>query len=147
MQKEKILELIKDAMRSHDKVKLLILRQVNEEFKKIEVDERRAVTDADVTASIKKLIKVTGETLEFSRKAGTNQERTENLERQVQILQDLLPHQVAGDELASLIDQIISELELSTKRDTGRLMKELGERTGGNFDKPQAAQLGQSRLS
>lgn len=147
MQKAQILEMIKDAMRSHDKVRLLILRQVNEEFKKIEVDERREVTEADVTACVERLIKVTCETLEFSRRAGNNQERTENLERQVQVLQDLLPHQVSGDELAALIDQVVSELGLSTKRDIGRLMKELGDRTQGNFDKPQAAQLAGARLS
>ena len=41
MQKSEILELIKDAMRAKDKPRLSILRQVNEEFKKIEVDERR----------------------------------------------------------------------------------------------------------
>ena len=50
MQKSEILELIKDAMRAKDKPRLSILRQVNEEFKKIEVDERREVTEADVTA-------------------------------------------------------------------------------------------------
>ena len=52
MQKSEILELIKDAMRAKDKPRLSILRQVNEEFKKIEVDERREVTEADVTACV-----------------------------------------------------------------------------------------------
>ena len=83
MTKDEILELIKDAMRARDKVRLSILRQVNEEFKKIEVDQRRDVTEADVTACVKRLIKVTSETLEYSRQAGTDQERTDNLARQV----------------------------------------------------------------
>lgn len=147
MTKDEVLELIKDAMRARDKVRLSILRQVNEEFKKIEVDERREVTEADVTACVKKLVKVTSETLEYSRKAGTDQERTDNLARQVQILQDLLPHQVSGDELSALIDAVVSELGLSSKKDMGRLMKELGERTGGNFDKPQAAKLAGAKLA
>lgn len=147
MTKDEVLELIKDAMRARDKVRLSILRQVNEEFKKIEVDERREVTEADVTACVKRLVKVTSETLEYSRKAGTDQERTDNLARQVQILQDLLPHQVSGDELSALIDAVVSELGLSSKKDMGRLMKELGERTGGNFDKPQAAKLAGAKLA
>lgn len=147
MTKDTILELIKDAMRARDKVRLSILRQLNEEFKKIEVDQRREVTEADVTACVKKLIKVTGETLDYSRQAATNQERTDALARQVEILQELLPHQVAGDELTALIDAVISEQGLSSKKDMGRLMKELGERTGGNFDKPQAAKLAGARLA
>lgn len=147
MTKDEVLELIKDAMRARDKVRLSILRQVNEEFKKIEVDERREVTEADVTACVKKLVKVTSETLEYSRKAGTDQERTDNLARQVQILQDLLPHQVSGEELSALIDAVVSELGLSSKKDMGRLMGVLGERTGGNFDKPQAAKLAGAKLA
>ncbi|MBS5451128.1 MAG: GatB/YqeY domain-containing protein [Coriobacteriia bacterium] len=147
MTKDEVLELIKEAMRAKDKVRLSILRQVNEEFKKIEVDQRRDVTDADVTACVKKLIKVTSETLDYSRQAGTNEERTANLARQVEILEGLLPHQVAGDELAALIDAVVSELGLSSKKDMGRLMKELGERTGGNFDKPSAAKLAGAKLA
>ncbi len=147
MTKAEVLEMIKDAMKARDKVKLSILRQVNEEFKKIEVDERREVTEADVTTCVKRLIKVTKETLEYSEKAGNDQERTDNLRRQVEILEGLLPRQVEGEELSVLIDQVISELGLSSKRDIGRLMKELGIRTSGNFDKPQAAQMAGTKLS
>ena len=147
MTKAEVLEMIKDAMKARDKVKLSILRQVNEEFKKIEVDERREVTEADVTTCVKRLIKVTKETLEYSEKAGNDQERTDNLRRQVGSLEGLLPRQVEGEELSALIDRVISELGLSSKRDIGRLMKELGSRTGGNFDKPQAAQMAGTKLS
>lgn len=146
MTKGEVLDLIKDAMRARDKVRLSILRQLNEEFKNIEVDERREVTEADVTACIKKLIKVTSETLGYSEKT-TNTERTDNLRRQVSLLEELLPHQVAGDELEALIDAVISELGLSSKKDMGRLMKELGSRTNGNFDKPGAAKIAGAKLA
>ena len=147
MKKEEILELIKDAMRAKDKVRLSILRQVNEEFKKIEVDQRREVTEADVTACVKKLIKVTAETLDFSRKAGTNELRTESLARQVEILEGLLPAQLSGDALAALIDEICAAGGYTSKKDMGKVMKELGERTDGNFDKPAAAKLAGARLA
>ena len=147
MTKDEVLELIKDAMRAKDKVRLSILRQVHEEFKNIEVKERRDVTEADITAGIKKLIKVTNETLEYSRQAGTNQERTDTLARQVEILQDLLPHQLAGDELSALIDTVVAEQGLTSKKDMGKLMKELGARTNGNFDKAEAAKLAGAKLS
>ena len=147
MKKEEVLELIKDAMRAKDKVRLSILRQVNEEFKKIEVDQRREVTEADVTACVKKLIKVTAETLEFSRKAGTNEERTESLARQVEILEGLLPAQLSGDALAALIDEICAAGGYTSKKDMGKVMKELGERTDGNFDKPAAAKLAGAKLA
>ncbi len=141
MQKAEVLELIKDAMRAKDKARLSILRQVNEEFKKIEIDQRREVTEADVTACVKKLIKMTSETLEFSRKAGTDPERTEMLAGQVKVLEDLLPAQLGGAELEALIDQILAEGGYSSKKDMGKVMKELTARTEGNFDKPSAAKV------
>mgnify|MGYP000205268580 CR=1 FL=1 len=59
---------------------------------------------------IKRLIKQTSETLEMSIKAGTDQERTDNLTEQVKILESLLPAQVSGEELEALIEQVIAEL-------------------------------------
>ena len=146
MTKDEVLELIKDAMRAKDKVRLSILRQLNEEFKKIEVDQRREVTEADVTACTKKLLKVTNETLDFSRKAGTNDERTQTLERQVQILEGLLPAQLQGDALAAMIDEICAEGGYTSKRDMGKVMTALAEKTSGNFDKPEAAKILSGRL-
>ena len=98
------------AMKAKDKVRLSIIRQVKAEVKNIEVNERRDVTEEDVNSMIKRLIKQTSETLEMSIKAGTDQERTDNLTEQVKILESLLPAQVSGEELEALIEKVIAEL-------------------------------------
>ena len=90
---------------------------------------------------LKRLIKQTKETLDGSIKAGNDQERTDTLTAQVDILESYLPKQVAGDELVALIDEVLAETGASTKRDMGRVMGALTQRTGGNFDKAGAAQL------
>ena len=72
---------------------------VRGEIKNIEVNERRDITDADVDAMLKRLIKQTKETLDGSIKAGNDQERTDTLTAQVAILESYLPKQVSGDEL------------------------------------------------
>ena len=147
MQYEELKSLIKDAMKAHDKVRLSILRQVHGELKNIEVDERREVADADVDAMLKRVIKQTKETLEGSIKAGNNQERTDTLTAQVEILEGLLPKQVSGDELMALIDAVLAETGASTKKEMGRVMGALTQKTGGNFDKAGAAQVLGSKLS
>ena len=134
------------AMKAKDKVRLSILRQVHGELKNIEVDERREVTDADVDAMLKRVIKQTKETLEGSIKAGNNQERTDTLTAQVEILEGLLPKQVSGDELTALIDAVLAETGASTKKEMGRVMGALTQKTGGNFDKAAAAKELQNRL-
>ena len=135
------------AMKAKDKVRLSIIRQVMAEVKNVEVNERREVTEADVDAMLKRLIKQTNETLEMSRKAGNNQERTDTLEEQVKILESLLPAQLSGDALVELIERTIAEVGATTRKDMGKVMGALNKATGGNFDKAAAAKEVGARLS
>ena len=138
---------IKTAMKAKDTVRRDILRQVKNEVKNIEVNERRNTTEADVDAMLKRVIKQTNETLDGSIKAGTDENRTNTLMAQVAILKEYLPEQVNGDALITLIDEVIAEIGASTKKDMGRVMGELGKRTGGNFDKATAAKIVGEKLS
>ena len=135
------------AMKAKDKTRLSIIRQVMAEVKNIEVNERRDVTEEDVNSMIKRLIKQTSETLEMSKQAGNNQERTDVLTQQVEILESLLPEQVSGDALVALIEKTIAEVGAESRKDMGRVMGALNAATGGNFDKAAAAQEVGARLS
>lgn len=138
---------IKNAMRAKDVERRDILRQVFGEVKNIQVNERREVTEADVDAMLKRTIKQTKETLDGSIKAGNDQERTDKLTDQVAILEGYLPKQVSGDELLALIDEVLAETCASTKKEMGRVMGALTQKTGGNFDKAAAAKELGGRLS
>lgn len=135
------------AMKAKDKTRLSIIRQVMAEVKNIEVNERRDVTEEDVNSMIKRLIKQTSETLEMSKQAGNNQERTDVLTQQVEILESLLPEQVSGDALVALIEKTIAEVGAESRKDMGRIMGALNAATGGNFDKAAAAKEVGARLS
>lgn len=144
---DELKEQIKQAMKAKDKVRLSILRQVHGEIKNIEVNERRDITDADVDAMVKRLIKQTSETLEGSIKAANDGARTEALRQQVAILEGLLPEQLSGDALADLVEKTIAEVGAESKRDMGKVMKALAAATGGNLDKAEAAKIVGSKLS
>lgn len=135
------------AMKAKDKVRLSIVRQVMGEVKNLEVNERRDATEEDVNTMIKRLIKQTTETLEMSRKAGNNQERTDTLTQQVEILESLLPEQLSGGALVELIEKTIAEVGAATRKDMGRVMGALNKATGGNFDKAAAAKEVGARLA
>lgn len=147
MQYDELKEEIKVAMKAKDKNRLSILRQVHGEIKNIEVNERRDITEEDVNAMIKRLIKQTNETLEGSIKAGNDAERTAMLTEQVAILEGYLPKQVSGEELEALIETVLTETGASSKRDMGKVMGALTAQTGGNFDKAAAAKILGERLS
>ena len=147
MNYQELRDEIKTAMKAKDKVRLAILRQVLGEIKNIEVNERREITDADVDAMLKRTIKQTKETLDGSIKAGNDQERTDTLAEQVKILEEYLPKQVSGEELSALIGELLAETGATTKKEMGRVMGTLTQKTGGNFDKAAAAKELQSRLA
>ncbi len=147
MNYEELHSEIKNAMKAKDKPRLGILRQVLGEVKNIEVNERREITTADVDAMLKRTIKQTKETLDGSIKAGNDQERTDTLTAQVEILEGYLPKQVSGEELAALIDAVLAETGASTKKEMGKVMGALTQKTGGNFDKAAAAKELQGRLA
>ena len=136
------------AMKAKDKVRLGVARLVLGELKNAASrGGAHEITEEEVTAQIKRTLKQTNETLEMSEKAGNNAERTENLREQVAVLESLLPKQVSGDELVSLVEQVIAELGATSKKDMGRVMGALTAATNGNFDKPAAAKEVGSRLS
>lgn len=147
MKYQELQDEIKAAMKARDKNRLSILRQVHGEIKNIEVNERREITDADVDAMLKRIIKQTKETLDGSIKAGNDQERTDRLTEQVEILESYLPKQVSGEELIALIEEVLAETGAATKKEMGKVMGTLTQKTGGNFDKAQAAKELQSRLA
>lgn len=138
---------MKSALKAHDKVQLNIIRQVLAEVENLRLDEKRDPTEVDVAAMIKRTIKQTKETLEASVKAGNNQQRTDDLQRQVQILTDMLPEQLTGDALNDLVQRTIHDLDLTSKKDMGKVMSALTKATDGNFDKAAAAKMAQQMLS
>lgn len=147
MKYQELQDEIKAAMKARDKNRLSILRQVHGEIKNIEVNERREITDADVDAMLKRTIKQTKETLDGSIKVGNDQERTDRLTEQVEILESYLPKQISGEELIALIEEVLAETGAATKKEMGKVMGTLTQKTGGNFDKAQAAKELQSRLA
>ncbi|MFU8890894.1 MAG: GatB/YqeY domain-containing protein [Anaerosomatales bacterium] len=146
MNRELLNAEITQAMRDHDKPRISILRMVKNEIDIREKDTGEPVSDEDVVAALKKVLKQTGETLEGSIKAGTNQERTDLLGLQVEILEGYLPEQVTGDALEAIVDRVLAEHGFTEKREMGRAIGLVVSETGGNCDKAEVARLMSSRL-
>jgi len=144
--RERLNAEITQAMRDHDKPRVSILRMVKNEIDTREKETGETVSDEDVVAALKKVLKQTGETLDGSIKAGTNEERTAMLRERVEILEGYLPEQVTGDALASVIDRVLTEHGFSEKRDMGKAIGIVVSETGGNCDKAEVARIIGSRL-
>ena len=145
--KDLIISEIEKAQRAHDKARLSILRLVKCDIDAREKETGAELSDAEVTAVFKKVLKQTGETLEGSIKAGTDEERTAGLRERVEILTGYLPAQVSGDELRGVVDGVIAAGGYTEKRDMGRAIGEVVAATGGNVDKAEVARIVGEKLS
>jgi len=146
MDKAFIEDEIKGAMRSGDKTRLSILRLVKNEIEVREKETKREMTPEEVVATLKKVLKQTGETLEGSIKVGTNAERTATLQEQVDILSGYLPTQVCGPELEAIVDRVMAETGVTEKRGMGQVISAVVAETGGNCDKSEVAKIAGARL-
>ena len=147
MDKAFINDEIATAMRAHDKARLSVLRLVKNDIDIKEKDAKRELSDDEVLATFKKVLKQTGETLEGSIKAATNVERTALLQEQVDILTSYLPAQVCGPELEALVDRLLAETGVTEKRGMGQVISAVVAETGGNCDKAEVARLVGARLA
>jgi len=146
MDKNLITEEITKAMRVHDKPRLAILRLVKNEIDIKEKESGTELSDEDVVATFKKVLKQTSETLEGSIKVGTNAERTALLQEQIDTLTRYLPKQVTGDELVAVVERVLASGDFAGKRDMGRAIGTVVTELGGNVDKAEIAKLVGERL-
>lgn len=146
MNRDELQEGIKQALKAHDNVRKMTLRSVLAEVKNLEVDSGAPATEQQVNDMVKRVLKQVKETLEGYEKVGDEEHAAEYRQR-AQILEDCLPEQLSGEALEAAVREVVEQFGATTKRDMGKVMGALSQRTGGNFDKATAAKLAGSLLS
>lgn len=116
------------------------------EIEKVAKDNgQREVTKADCIAVIKKFIK---NLLEIkSRAEDSLDERFQNAEYEIMVLEQFLPRQMTENELETAIKVIISDSNYSTIKDMGKIMGQLKKEYNGMYDGGLASKLVRKILS
>ncbi len=139
-------EATKTAMKAREKERVAILRMINAEFKRVEVDERRELADADVLQILNKMLKQRNDAHEQFAKAGRDdlaqQEATE-----IALIQEFLPAQLSADELQALVTQCVQEGDAQGMQDMGKVMGLLKQRAEGQIDMGKASALVKASLT
>jgi len=94
----------------------------------------RETTDAECVAVIKKFVKNMEET---AKHCGMD----DHAAMEIDMLNDYLPQQMAGDGLTRVVQEIVWQLEVSSMKDMGRVMKELKEHYAGQYDGKEASNI------
>ena len=143
----KIMNEIKDAMRSKDSVKLNTLRFLQSAIKNREIELRpNPMTDDESMSVIKKLVKQRKESIE-QYKAGNRQDLVDQETAELKILETYLPAQMSKEQVEKLVLDVISSMGAKTIKEMGPVMKEVLAKSGGAADNKLVSELVRSKLS
>jgi uncharacterized protein YqeY len=137
---------MKTAMRAKDSARLSAVRLILAGVKQREVDERKELTDADVTSVIEKMIKQRRESIaQFEKASRTDLADKEKAE--IEVLAGYLPKQMSDSEVEQAVAAAIAEAGASSMKDMGKVMALLKPRLAGKADMGKISGLLKAKLS
>jgi uncharacterized protein YqeY len=147
MMMEKIAADMKEAMRAKDAARLSTLRLLKSavEYHKIEKKQEQ-LTDADVTAIIKKQIKQRQDSIESFEKGG-RADLVEKEKAELVVLKSYLPEELSQSQVEEVVKATIAEVGATTKTDMGKVMKAVQAKLAGRADNRLVSQLVSANLA
>ena len=137
---------MKAAMRARDSARLSAIRLLLAALKQREVDERIALSDADVLSAIEKMIKQRRESIaQYEKAARKDLADVEKFE--IGVLSAYLPQQMGEAELAQAVAGAVAESGASGIKDMGKVMALLKPRLAGRADMGAVSSLVKAKLS
>ena len=143
---ERLLEEMKLAMKSNDKLRLSTIRMMRSALKNKEIELRRKLEDEEVAKVIQAMVRKGEESVEQFQTGG-RMDLVDKEKKEIEILKSFLPQPLSQEEILKIIDQSIQETQASSLKDIGKVMKSVMPKIGGKADGKQINQLVKERLS
>ncbi len=137
---------LKDAIKSRDTVKVSTYRMLLAAIKNKEVEKIRPITEEEFFSVVRSSVKQRLESIEGFKK-GNRQDLIEKEEKELELLKELLPTSLSEEELTREIDEAISNLGITGKKDMGKVIKFLLGKYPGRIDGKVLSELVLKRLS
>ena len=137
---------MKLAMKAKDKPRLGVIRLMQAEFKRIEVDERIELDDARVLAVLDKMLKQRRDSAQQYQDAG-REELAEQEQFEIGVISEFLPQPLSEDEINTLIDQAIESTGASGMQGMGQVIATLKPQLQGRADMGKVSGLVKAKLA
>ena len=135
--KIQIEEKLNQALKAKDKNTYSTLRLVVSAIKDAEIAGRskgqKEMTDVDITAILKKMIKQRNESCEVYKKAGRS-ELLENETKEIEVISVFLPKQLSEEETKKICADVVKSVGASSMKDMGKVMGELKSKHSDTLD-------------
>ena len=135
--KKQIEEKLNEALKSKDKSTYPTLRLVVSAIKDAEIASRtrgqKELSDGELTAILKKMIKQRNESCEVYKKAG-RKELLENETKEIEVISAFLPKQLSEAETKKICEEAIKSSGASSMKDMGKVMGILKSKHADTLD-------------
>jgi len=135
--KNQIEEKLNQALKGKDKTTYPTLRLVVSAIKDAEIanrsKEKKDISDSDITAILKKMIKQRNESCEVYKKAG----RTELLDsetQEIEVINIFLPKQLSDEETKKICEEVVKSVGADSMKDIGKVMGALKSKYSDTLD-------------
>ena len=130
---DRLMADMKSAMKAHDMKAVNAIRGVIARAKDLTVNAGKEMTDEAVVSVVAKGVKQREESIaQF--KAARRAEHAEGEKSEMEFLRRYLPTQLSEDEVSAVVKAVVAELGATSKKDMGRVMKEVMTRVKGQAD-------------
>lgn len=145
--KAKIMDQLKEAMKSKDQVKLSTLRFLNSQIKNKEIELRpKEISEDDIVAVIKKSVKQRQDSIEQYQNAN-RQDLADAEIAELKILDQYLPEMMSEEEVEQAVVAAIKDTGATGAKDMGKVMKAVMEKTKGQADNKLVSTLVKKNLT
>jgi uncharacterized protein len=142
----RIQEELSKAMRERDAERRDALRLILSSLQSAQKELQRELQEQEELQVLQRERKRRGEAAEAFR-AGGAEEKAEQEDRELAVIEEFMPEQVSEEELESIIDDVIAECGATSMRDLGRVMADVMPQVAGRADGSQVSQLVREKLA
>jgi len=143
---ERLVQEMKEAMKSNDKLRLSTIRMIRSTVKNKEIELRKPLDDEAIQKVIQGMVRKGEESLEQF-KLGGRMDLVEKESKEIEILKSYLPQSLTQEEMIKIVDQTIQEVQATSLKDLGKVMKSVMPKLQGKADGKLINQLVKERLS
>lgn len=145
MLKEQLNEDLKKFMKAKNPIALNTVRLVIADIKNKEIEKNSELTDEEILQIIRKQIKTREDSIQQFKSAGRDDLANKEAQ-EIEILKKYLPEDLTDEELDKIIQETIKELNASSKKDFGRVIKEVIQKVQGRADNKKISELISKKL-
>lgn len=141
---DKLQQMIGEAMKAHDEVRVSTLRLLSSAFNYEFIAKQHKLTEEEELVVIQKQAKQRRDSIEAYKKAGA-EDRAAREEAELKILQEFLPPEIDEATLSKLVEEAINLSGAKTTSDMGRVIG-MVKAKAPNADGSKIAQIVSSKL-